>query len=663
MKKRILFPMLAVVLAVALTIPMALVSAHEEDDPYVTDLLAGQFEDVGDVKVWNDGDNLHITYEITDLDWVITETHLYVGKNAAPTPAPGQFPYGDDDAASVSDTVVTYTIPLDDIDSYSMKLNNKGKPTGVMVADGDPGVEPCNYVYIAAHAVVMDISCYQTAIVYGIERNTATVYGVDVLTGTSWMEFDTGNPPAEGSATPNGLAYDAENGRFYYCDYYAPNTLYFWDTSQHVAGTLLGNVADGDFCDGKYYYITGPPASDDLYEVTFNPDGTINTQTKLGDIADGLHGWTFNGDIAVKDGVVYGWGLCAPNSKYEFFTYGLASDDFTLVTPSYQSSLQLAFGSDGTLYGHRSGGAGAFYVVDTADGDVTMITPTPSPARLYTDCASGMICEPVTETAWGGGFLFEGRSNWAMQFPYHVQIPPCMAPSGDLTITGTGWKSVTAWCPCAYTYDLTDAGEPIALQGWVDLSEAAVANTGDWSKYYAKFSMFDSGGQAVEVVFCNDWLGDWYEMPAQQWDRIRMENNMGLAHPLRYYATVGGTLGYDMDGTWVGPGNGATVYPSDGKYFFQLIADPGTETFTLQVYGMGSGAPANPPDDWPKQNMYDYPTWLELGTITATGFDFSEVNICAILWASTQAGAEDTTTIYWDGMTVDTPVTFGDIPE
>ena len=241
-----------------------------------------------------------------------------------------------------------------------------------------------------------------------------------------------------------------------------------------------------------------------------------------------------------------------------------------------------------------------------------------------------------------------------------------MTPGGELTVTGTGWENdtspATAWCPCAYTYDLTDAGEPVALQGWVDLSEAAVADTGDWSKYYAKFSMFDSGGNAVEVVFCNDWLGSWYEMPAQQWDRIRMENNMGLTQPLRYYATVGGTLGYEMDGTWVGPGNGATVYPSDGNYFFQLIADPVAETFTLQVYGMGSGAPANPPNDWPKQNMYDYPTWLELGTITAAGFDFSHVNICAILWASTQAGAEETTTIYWDGMTVDTPVTFGTTP-
>jgi hypothetical protein len=281
---------------------------------------------------------------------------------------------------------------------------------------------------------------------------------------------------------------------------------------------------------------------------------------------------------------------------------------------------------------------------------------------MFLDSVSVICTEVQEETAWGGGFLFEGRNNWAMHFPYHIQAVPCMTPSGDLTITGTGWKSVTAWCPCAYTYDLTDAGEPIALQGWVDLSEAAIANTGDWSKYYAKFSMFDSGGNAVEVVFCNDWLGPWYEMPAQQWDRIRMENNMGLTQPLRYYATVGGVLGYDMTGKWVGAGNGATVYPSDGNYFFQLIADPGAETFTLQVYGMGSGAPANPPNDWPKQNMYDYPTWLELGTITATDFDFSHVNICAVLWASTQAGAEETTTIYWDGMTVDSPVTFGTTP-
>lgn len=133
--------------------------AHVEGNPYTTDLLAGQHTDVGDVEVWNDGDNLYVTYKITEPDWVITETHLYVGKNNPEdlTTAPGQFPYDDDDADSVTDTEVTYVIPLDDIDNYSMQENKKGKPTGKMVADGETGVDPCEDIYIAAHAVVVNV--------------------------------------------------------------------------------------------------------------------------------------------------------------------------------------------------------------------------------------------------------------------------------------------------------------------------------------------------------------------------------------------------------------------------------------------------------------------------------------------------------------------------
>jgi len=199
----------------------------------------------------------------------------------------------------------------------------------------------------------------------------------------------------------------------------------------------------------------------------------------------------------------------------------------------------------------------------------------------------------------------------------------------------------------------------VALQGFVDTSETAVVNTGDWSKYYAKFTIIDSNGYKVEVVFNNDWLGDWYTMPAQPWDRIRMENNMSLAQPQQYYATVGGVIDRDMGGTWVGTGSGATVYPSDGNYFFQLIADPAVNTFTLQVYGKGSSAPDSPPAGWPKQNMFDEGKWLEIGTIdVGEAFDFEEVSLCAILWASTQAGAGETSTIYWDGMEFDTPLTF-----
>jgi hypothetical protein len=612
--KKVLFPILALILAIGLALPVV---AHTEGAPQVQTLYAGQDIAVGNVSVWNDGDNLYVKYEITDLDWVITETHLYAGKNVPPTAAPGQFPYDDDDATSISDTVVTYAIPLDDIDGYSMQVNKKGKPTGVMIADGTPGVEPCNDVYIAAHAVVEKTETFNECLVSGA--------GSDMVL---YLDEDSSNPgyptgytaPYQsyaGTPTSSVLAwthsawgpYGVSGAEWISSSYYAENTdnntwrlfTRSFDLpadATNIAGTLMMNCDNAQLVYLNDSYVgedTYAPATK-VYDVPVPPSGNA-------------HGWNS----------VESWDISS------HITTG--SNALWTMTRNYA----------------WSGG------------------PTANPTGLiYKLCYSYDIL--TTETAWANGIDLE-QANWAMYFQYHIQPVPCITPEGELTVTGTGWYNdtspATAWCPCAYTYNLTDAGEPIALRGWVDLSEAAVANTSDWSKYYAKFSMFDSGGQVVEVVFGNDWLGPWWTMPAQPWDRIRMENNMGLAQPLRYYATVGGKTDRDMDGNWVGTGNGADVYPSDGNYFFQLIADPVTETFTLQVYGMGSSAPDSA---WPKQNMYNYPTWLELGTITATVFDFSEVTICAILWASTQAGAEETTTIYWDGMTVDTPVTFGTTP-
>ena len=398
--------MLTLFLASMLSIaPIPTAVAHTAEEPFVTDLIAGGGNpksaiEVGDVLVWNDAEYLYVKYVITDTDWCLTETHLHI---AAPpegipqkngNPIPGHFDYSMEHDCV---TEFTYTIPM------SWNVDEE--------------------LYIAAHAVVMDTSCYQTAILYGIERYTGTVYGVDVLTGTSWEIFDNIPPPPEGSATPNGLAYDGVNGRFYYTNYRnTPYTLYFWEAAtntEYVAGLIAGHVACADFWDGKYYYITGPPPSDDLWAVEFNTDGTIASNTKVGDIANNEHGWTFNGDIAVKDGVVYGWGYCNLHG-YEFFTYDIATSTFSVVKPSYQQSLQLTFGSNGVLYGHRSGGLGAFYVVDTTNGDVSPVDPTPDPVHLYTDCASGMICEPITETAWGDGEDFPGK-NWATYFTYHVQ--------------------------------------------------------------------------------------------------------------------------------------------------------------------------------------------------------------------------------------------------
>ena len=109
------------------------------------DMIAGNPKNganvVGTVDVSVDGDNLVVVYTITDLDWIITETHLHVAlsPDAIPqskgNPPPGAFDYST--AHEVSDDVqeVTHTIPLVDI-------------------LGDPVPDPLPTLFVAAHAVV-----------------------------------------------------------------------------------------------------------------------------------------------------------------------------------------------------------------------------------------------------------------------------------------------------------------------------------------------------------------------------------------------------------------------------------------------------------------------------------------------------------------------------
>ncbi|MFC1916132.1 hypothetical protein ACFLW4_05525 [Chloroflexota bacterium] len=112
-----------------------------------SNLCAGQNIEVGNIIVDNDGIDLTVTYEITDLDWIITETHLEVVEDTEdfPTtkkgnPIPGHFTWSDDHDPAVD--TFTYTVPLADI--------------------GD-GVDADNPVYIAAHAVVVKAEQEETA--------------------------------------------------------------------------------------------------------------------------------------------------------------------------------------------------------------------------------------------------------------------------------------------------------------------------------------------------------------------------------------------------------------------------------------------------------------------------------------------------------------------
>lgn len=80
---------------------------------YSDDLLAGQTIDAGDVTVTLVDGTIVVNYE-TDGDWVITETHLFVGPlddlptNGGGNPRIGHFPYGDEyDPAQTSIDFIT----------------------------------------------------------------------------------------------------------------------------------------------------------------------------------------------------------------------------------------------------------------------------------------------------------------------------------------------------------------------------------------------------------------------------------------------------------------------------------------------------------------------------------------------------------------------------
>lgn len=57
----------------------------------VSDLVAGQHYDAGDVKIWVEDGFLHVLVEVDG--WSLGETHLYVGQEPPKKAAPGKFPY------------------------------------------------------------------------------------------------------------------------------------------------------------------------------------------------------------------------------------------------------------------------------------------------------------------------------------------------------------------------------------------------------------------------------------------------------------------------------------------------------------------------------------------------------------------------------------------
>lgn len=230
---------------------------------------------------------------------------------------------------------------------------------------------------------------------------------------------------------PNGLAIDGteETLRLYFAAAPDPSrlsTVYFLDEgANHVfAGKAAGFIAGADMHDGIYYYIND--LTDDLRAISFSDSGHIESDTIVhGGFTDGLvpQGYRL-GDLAIScTGDLYVSAFHADFAQpksVEFFSLDLDTGDYTLIKEhTADDAWELAFGTDGTLYGHDPS-TGEFFTVDTATGDTTFLgLALGSDHGAFTDLASDPCQEPEMSDVNPRGLITQVRDNLVaeLQFP------------------------------------------------------------------------------------------------------------------------------------------------------------------------------------------------------------------------------------------------------
>ena len=249
----------------------------------------------------------------------------------------------------------------------------------------------------------------EPVIVYGVEsaadinvaNGSGDLYEIDVANQIETRIF-------EGAGNylypyPNGLAFDSENERLYFA--VNATDLYFWEFGADdivFAGALdydpITHVCGAAFGGGYYWYI--PDNSNILYKVSFNAEGLIVDQ----EVAATIGGSFAYGDIVIdyEDGMLYGSGIVS------YFTYDINGDVYWEAPGVDGSFLQIAWGSDGVLYGHHGqriqvGSNHREWVsIEPATGVTTYLF---TGENLYVDLASGqrLVQVEVCETAWAYG--------------------------------------------------------------------------------------------------------------------------------------------------------------------------------------------------------------------------------------------------------------------
>jgi hypothetical protein len=241
------------------------VKAHNEDEPFITDLIAGGGNekseiDVGDVMVWNDEENLYVKY-ITTSGWCLVETHLEINisldgipqtKNF--NPILGHFTYFREYELEVCITEDVYVIPI----------------------EWEYGTD----LYIAAHAVVVQektkcltsepgVNVYGPITVYAPLSDAS--WGTEGFSVATWVHPSW---PLIDDATWISSAYYVEEAvcdswRWFHEEFVLPDNIYY------ISGTLM--LATSDNAE-EVYFNGALIGSDGEVQVPFIDDhewGTI----------------------------------------------------------------------------------------------------------------------------------------------------------------------------------------------------------------------------------------------------------------------------------------------------------------------------------------------------------------------------------------------------
>ena len=350
----------------------------------VKTLWAGQNIDVGTVTYGiDDNANFYVTYQTTG-DWMISEAHVFAGdKSDMPVNKPGRpkigkFPFNETYDPWVS--TLTYTVPLSELPpaedpgfvvaTHAVVHNTSNNQQETAWGDGDYTFSDKGWGWYTVY--YFDQPDNPFTILYGTEyrNDSLNVYLINMTTGQSDLiiseYFGT-----SGSGNYNGLAYDESSGNLFFA---TPNNelwvLPLDGSASFMAGTLSGEATSASFYNGNYYYVDAQ--TNDLIMVSFDSDWNIISETTMSTVPSGYS----ISDIAISpDGnYIYMVGMNSDGIN-ELIEYDIANDTYASYSMSLNNDTEIAFGSDGVLYGleNSADGGEAAFAINISDGSATDI--------------------------------------------------------------------------------------------------------------------------------------------------------------------------------------------------------------------------------------------------------------------------------------------------